>query len=88
MKPKTTLLLGIGLEHLSYLYKQYDTILADYLIGVMGGFSPFKQDQMIPKLVQFLKPGGKLYVVGLKPIPEKVEEPANIICEVQRVCDA
>lgn len=68
--------------------KQYDTILADYLIGAMDGFSPFKQDEMIPKLMKLLKPGGRLYIVGLEPIPDKVEGPANVICKVRQVRDA
>ena len=34
----------------------YDTIIADYLIGAMEGFSPYKQDLMIDKLASYLKP--------------------------------
>lgn len=71
--------------------KQYDTILADYLIGAMDGFSPYTQDQMIEKLAKRLKPGGRLYIVGLQPIPDsfgKADSPQNIICEVRKVRDA
>lgn len=67
---------------------QYDTILADYLIGAMDGFSPYRQDEMIPKLMNLLKPGGKLYIVGLEPIPDAAEGPANVICKVRQVRDA
>ena len=28
---------------------QYDTILADYLIGAMDGFAPYEQDSVIKK---------------------------------------
>ena len=73
----------------------FDVILADYLIGAMDGFSPYQQDLMIPKLMRLLKPGGRLYIVGLEPIPDKVEPVgdettagANIICQVRRVRDA
>ena len=66
----------------------YDTILADYLIGAMDGFSPYQQDAMIPKLASLLKPGGRLYVVGLEPIPDQVEGDANVICKVRRIRDA
>ena len=70
------------------LNEEYDTILADYLIGAMDGFSPYKQDQMIGKLVSLLKPGGRLYVVGLQPIPDSAPGEANVICKVRQVRDA
>lgn len=66
----------------------YDTILADYLIGAMDGFSPHQQDLMIPKLAKLLKPGGRLYIVGLEPIPDTAPGDANIICRVREVRDA
>lgn len=67
---------------------QYDTILADYLIGAMDGFSPYKQEEMLQKLLNLLKPGGRLYIVGLEPIPDKVDGDANVICKVRQVRDA
>lgn len=70
------------------LDEKFDTIVADYLIGAMDAFSPYKQDQMIPKLVNYLKPGGKLYIVGMEPIPDSAEGDANIICQVAQVRDA
>lgn len=71
------------------LPEKYDTILADYLIGAMDGFSPYQQDLMLPKLTALLNPGGRLYIVGLQPIPDKVNDPAaNIICRVRQVRDA
>jgi hypothetical protein len=70
------------------LNEQYDTILADYLIGAMDGFSPHQQDLMIPKLVNYLKPGGRLYIVGLQPVPDSAPDEANIICKVRQVRDA
>jgi hypothetical protein len=78
---------GEGPERLE-LNEKYDTILADYLIGAMDGFSPYKQDQMIGKLVSLLKPGGRLYIVGLQPIPDSAPGEANIICKVRQVRDA
>lgn len=68
--------------------QQYDTILADYLIGAMDGFSPFQQDLMIPKLMSYLRPGGRLYIIGLQPIPDSVEGDGDIICRVRRIRDA
>lgn len=68
--------------------EQYDTILADYLIGAMDGFSPYRQDQMIAKLAKLLKPGGRLYIVGLEPIPNAAPGDTNVICKVRQVRDA
>jgi hypothetical protein len=66
----------------------FDTILADYLVGAMDGFSPYYQDLIFPRLCKHLKPGGRLYVVGLNPIPHKTSGDANIFCEVTRLRDA
>lgn len=70
--------------------EMYDTILADYLVGAMDGFSPYYQDMIFPRLNQHLKPGGRLYVIGLNPIPHRddTDANANIICQVARVRDA
>jgi hypothetical protein len=68
--------------------EKFDTILADYLVGAMDGFSPYYQDQIFPRLVQHLKPGGLMHVVGLNPIPDKAPGDANIFCRVTRVRDA
>jgi hypothetical protein len=70
------------------LTEKYDTILADYLIGAMDGFSPYEQDKMLSKLVGLLKPSGRLYIVGLEPIPDTCPGDANIICKVRQVRDA
>ncbi len=68
--------------------QRYDTILVDYLIGAMDGFSPYQQDQMLAKLATFLKPGGRMYIVGLEPLPDQVEGDANVMCRIRQVRDA
>jgi len=68
--------------------EMYDTILSDYLVGAIDGFSPYFQDLIFPRLSQHLKPGGRLYVVGLNPIPDNAEGDANIICKVTKLRDA
>lgn len=67
---------------------QFDTILADYLIGAVDGFSPFEQDRIVDRLKGCLKPNGRLYIIGMNPIPDYAPAPANIIVEVRRVRDA
>mmetsp|Transcript_43705 Transcript_43705/g.49288 ORF Transcript_43705/g.49288 Transcript_43705/m.49288 type:complete len:426 (-) Transcript_43705:63-1340(-) len=78
----------------------FDTIVADYLIGAMDAFSPFQQDLMIETLTTLLKPGGRLYIIGMEPIPDLLvhdavnngketrEQDGNIFCKVTRIRDA
>lgn len=67
---------------------KFDTILADYLIGAVDGFSPYTQDIIIQKLRDHLSPAGRLYIVGMEPIPDHAVEPAEVITEVRRARDA
>lgn len=55
----------------------------------MDGFSPYCQDMIFSRLSKHLHPvHGRLYVVGLNPIPDYVEGEANILCEITRLRDA
>ena len=69
---------------------KFDVILADYLIGAMDGFSPYAQDCMLDKLTRYLEPGGRLYIVGLQPLPDTVpnDPAATLICRIRQVRDA
>jgi hypothetical protein len=66
----------------------FDTIVADYLIGAVDGFSPYTQDIIVRKLREHLIPGGRLYIIGMYPIPDHAVGEAEIITEVRRVRDA
>ena len=68
--------------------EQFDTILADYLVGAIDGFSPYFQDQIFHRLVKHLGPGGRLYIIGLQPIPDSVDGDANVFCKITKVRDA
>lgn len=46
----------------------FDVVLADYLLGAMDGFSPYRQDQIFEWLGQYV--GKRLYFVGKEPIPD------------------
>ncbi len=61
---------------------KFDTIIADYLIGAVDGFSPYCQELVLGKLKDFLVPGGSLYIVGMEPIPDHALSPADVITEV------
>jgi hypothetical protein len=67
---------------------QYDTILADYLIGAVDGFSPYKQDLILGRLASCLSPNGRLYVIGMNPIPDVDAYPGRLISEVRRARDS
>lgn len=66
----------------------FDTILADYLIGAVDGFSPYTQDIIVEKLSRYLNPGGKIYIIGMNPIPDTNVVPAAIVSEVRRARDS
>ena len=83
---RSTIIKGEG-RHLCKNEK-YDTILCDYLIGAVDGFSPYYQDRIFPRLVTHLRPGGRVYVVGLNPIPDKVDGPAHVFCKITKLRDA
>ncbi len=40
------------------------------------------------RLVKHLAPNGRLYIIGMHPIPDKAVGPADIVCEVRRARDA
>ena len=40
------------------------------------------------RLRDYLSPNGKLYIVGMEPIPDFAQEPASIITEIRRARDA
>jgi len=68
--------------------KLYDTILVDYLIGAIDGFTPYFQDQIFDRLAAHLAIGGRLYVAGLQPIPDKIDGDGDVFCRITKVRDA
>lgn len=66
----------------------FNTILADYLVGAIDGFSPYFQDQIFHRLIHHLAPGGRMYIIGLQPIPDSVSGDANIFCKITKIRDA
>jgi hypothetical protein len=68
--------------------RQYDTILVDYLVGAMDGFAPYFQDLIFERLSPHLAPGGKMYIIGLQPIPDRVGSEANVMCKITKIRDA
>ena len=68
--------------------EMYDTILADYLIGAMDKFSPYHQDVVFRRLARHLRPGGRLLVLGMEPVPDAGRGAARVAADVARARDA
>ncbi|KAJ8602935.1 hypothetical protein CTAYLR_001511 [Chrysophaeum taylorii] len=75
---------------------EFDTIVCDYLVGSMDGFTPFQQDRIFEELVPLLKPTGVLHLVGLQPVYHQLGTAAynnlsdekRIVVDVARLRDA
>ena len=74
----------------------FDTVLCDYLIGSMDGFTPFMQDTILSELKARCAPGALLHVVGLTPIYaqlgaaqyKNLKEAERIVVDTARLRDA
>ena len=51
--------------------RKFDVIILDYLIGSIDGFEPYTQDMIFGRLGVHLAEGGRMYVVGMEPIPDQ-----------------
>ena len=66
----------------------YNTVLANYLVGSIDGFSPYFQVRILPRLARHLAPGGRMYVIGLQPVPDGAGGGGDVFCRITKVCDA
>lgn len=64
-RPQDRLLLGNWLDGELLKGEVFDTVLADYLLGAVEGFSPYFQQDLFRRLRPHV--GGRLYVIGLDP---------------------
>ncbi|MCV0394720.1 MAG: class I SAM-dependent methyltransferase [Rhizobiaceae bacterium] len=66
----------------------FDTVLADYLVGAVEGFSPYFQERLFSRLRPHV--GRWLYVVGLDPyvVGSAPTQAARIVRDIGRVRDA
>lgn len=69
--------------------ESFDVVIADYLLGAIDGFAPYFQDRLFGRLRHHVRPGGRLYIVGLGPYPERTETSGGrVILEIARLRDA
>jgi len=67
----------------------FDTVLMDYFIGAIEGFSPYWQDLAFHRLRPLA--GGRLYVIGVEPyvpLDEPADEAGRIVREIGRLRDS
>lgn len=88
MRAHDRLLVGNWMDPELLAGEQYDTVLADYLVGAIEGFAPYWQDRIFARLRPMVK--HRLYVVGLEPyVPYSPTDPAGrMVCEIGRLRDA
>lgn len=68
--------------------QRYDTVLADYLLGAIEGFSPYWQDRLFERLRPMVD--GRLYVIGLEPYVHRwpADVDGQLVSMIGRVRDA
>ncbi len=70
--------------------ERFDVVLADYLIGAVERSEPYRQDEVLGRLVDLLAPTGRLYLVGWQPFPlsPAATPGARLVLEMARLRDA
>ena len=66
---------------------KYDTVILDYLIGSTSSTSPFKSDVILRNVVDNVKKGGSVFVVGLEGQGGCGGKETGVLSDVVRVRD-
>lgn len=86
-RPDDRIVLGDWTDATLLAGEVYDVVLADYLLGAVDGFAPYFQHRLFERLAPHV--GGRLYVVGLEPLPDKcVTEAERVVTDIARLRDA
>jgi len=89
LKPGDEIVLGNWRNDDFLKDREFDVILADYLLGALDGFAPYYQDQLLPRLARHLSDDGYLFFVGTMPLPDVCDTAAQqLIVDVKRARDA
>lgn len=88
LRPQDRLLVGNWVDPSLLKDEVFDTVLADYLLGAVEGFSPYFQPHLFRRLLPHV--GRRLYVVGLDPyvVGGAPSAAARIVREIGRIRDA
>ncbi len=87
LRPQDQLIVGNWTDPGLLRGQRFDTVLADYLLGAVEGFSPYFQGDLFARLRPLV--GRRLYVVGLDPyvVGEASDEAAAMVRAVGRLRD-
>lgn len=88
LRSQDRLLVGNWVDPALLKGEVFDTVLADYLLGAVEGFSPYFQPRLFSRLLPHV--AKRLYVVGLDPyiVGDAPTEASRIVREIGRVRDA
>ena len=88
MRPQDRLVVGNWADPEFLAGEQYDTVLADHLLGAIEGFAPYFQTALFARLRALT--AGRLYVTGMEPyvVERPADEAGALIWEIGRYRDA
>jgi len=89
-RPQDCIVLGNWTDEKLLRGQQFDTVLADYLIGALEGFAPYWQESLFARLRPLVRQ--RLYIIGLEPYvpywPPAENGAARLVCEIGRLRDS
>lgn len=91
IRPQDRIIIGNWVDPKLLKGEIFDTVIADYLLGSVEGFSPYFQPYLFSRLRQVTANGGHLYVKGLEPyvpISRPETKAGQLIWEIGRFRDA
>jgi hypothetical protein len=87
LREQDCILNGNWLNQLFLQKKTYDTVVADYLLGAVEGFSPYFQEDLFRRLRRHCRT--RLYIVGQEPFPQKPQSKGGaLVMKISRLRDA
>lgn len=88
LRPADRLIVGDWADPALLAGEAFDTVIADYLVGAVEGFSPYFQSGLLHRLARATR--GRLYLVGVDPyVTAEPETPAGrMVWRIGRFRDA
>lgn len=87
----TSILRGNWRDEQLLLGREYDIVVADYLLGAVERYWPYGADDMLDRVLHAVKPGGHLLIVGLEPyelvLDAKADRKDAVVLEVEALGD-
>lgn len=82
--PGAEIVLGQWTDPLLLAGRSFDALVVDYVIGAIDGHAPYFQYGFLERIRQHLRPGGRIYLIGMEPPPRD----GGVFDEVCRARDA